>query len=157
MATLGDMKDGKVSGTFATVAIVLAIVVGQGSGGATGLAPLSSGDQNLPQSCGPAIILPFVGYPSLVAIGDWRFMNATAFNCWAYDMDVVMFAVWKTVPEGVIDAVETGGANIGAGQDANFYVPVYGIDPGTYIVTFFGVTTGNDPVSNTLQVTITLQ
>ena len=84
-------------------------------------------------------------------------MNATAFNCWAYELDVVMFAVWKTVPDDVIVAVETGGANIEAGQDANFYVPVYDIGPGTYVVTFFGVTTNNIPVSNTFEVTITLQ
>ncbi len=140
-----------------TVVMILLIIAGLGLGGAMGPADLSSRGQILSQVCGPAINLPFVGYPSLVTIGDWRFMNVTAFNCWAYNMDVVMFAVWKTVPEGVTVAVETGGANIGARQDANFYVPVYGIGPGTYVATFFGVTTSNNPVSSPLQATITLQ
>jgi len=149
------MRNGEKRCGAVAMAIVFAILSGQ-SFGATRPVALSSGGQSLAQSCGPAITLPFDGYPSLVTIGDWKFMNTTAFNCYAYALDVIMFAVWKTVPDGVIVAVETGGANIGAGQDASFYVPVYGIGPGTYVVTFFGITANNNPVSSTLQVTITL-
>jgi len=116
-------------------------------------------------NCGPgtavatpssAVTLLFVGSPSVVTLGDWTFLNVTGYNAWYFSLDVVVFAVWKTAESGATIAVETGGASVAAGQTGSFYVPVFNIGEGIYVVTVFGVTPGNNPITLPLQLQITL-
>jgi len=101
------------------------------------------------------VTLQFIGYPSIVTVGDWTFLNVTGSSEF-FNLDVVIFAVWKGANGGTIVAVETGAASVAQGQTANFYVPVFDVGAGSYLVTYFGVTVNNVPVTLALQVQVTL-
>ena len=104
-----------------------------------------------------AVVLQFIGSPSMVTIEDWTFLNVTGYNNFSSSLNVVMFAVWMTTDSGTIVAVETGGSSVAAEQAANFYVPVYDIGAGAYTVTVFGVVVqDNNPVTLPLQLQVTL-
>jgi len=134
------------SGVIGLAVLLVAASIGQCWGASTGTAASPSSST-----------LDFVGSPTVAVIGDWTFLNVTGHNAWSLSLDVVMFAVWKTIESGTAVAVETGGASVAAGETANFYVPAYNIIAGTYIVTVFGVGVENNaPVTLALQFQTTL-
>ena len=102
----------------------------------------------------PAVVL-FAGTPTLVSIGDWKFLNATLQKYYPGTDDLILFSLWKN-SIGQTVSVTTGGTTMTAGEVANCYAPVFGVPPGNYRVLIFIVDTNNNPLSLALTVQVSI-
>lgn len=91
----------------------------------------------------------------MVSVNDWRFLNATLQDYWTGQVGLVLFAVWRN-PIGQTIGVTTGGISMVGGESANCLVPVFNVEPGTYVVFLFVVSANNNPLSSVVTLSISL-
>jgi len=89
-------------------------------------------------------------------LGSFTGMSVSATNLWSTSQNLVVFAVWKN-GAGQTVAVSTGGLTLAAGATGTAFAPLAGgLPSGSYSVSVFVITTGNNPVSSTTSTSVTL-
>jgi len=85
-------------------------------------------------------------------LGSFTGISVSATNLWTTSQNLVVFAVWKN-GAGQTVAVSTGGLTLAAGATGTAFAPIAGgLPSGSYSVTVFAITTGNNPVSSTTSI-----
>jgi len=89
-------------------------------------------------------------------LGSYTGISVSATNLWSTSQNLVVFAVWKN-GAGQTVAVSTGGLTLAAGATGTAFAPLAGgLPSGSYSVSVFVITTGNNPVSSTSSIAVTL-
>jgi len=89
-------------------------------------------------------------------LGSYTGISVSATNLWSTSQNLVVFAVWKN-GAGQTVAVSTGGLTLAAGATGTAFAPLAGgLSSGSYSVSVFVITTGNNPVSSTSSIAVTL-
>ncbi len=87
-------------------------------------------------------------------LGSYNGISVSATNAWSTSQNLVVFAVWKN-SAGQTVAVTTGGLTLASGATGTAFAPLAGALPsGTYSVSVFVITTGNNPVSSTTSISV---
>lgn len=89
-------------------------------------------------------------------LGNYNGVEANLTCNFAYSLDMVVFSIWKN-NLGQTVAVTTGGITLPPGATGTAFAPLVGALPrGSYLVIVFAITTNNNPVSITLEFSVTI-
>jgi hypothetical protein len=107
------------------------------------------------------VIVPFaqsvvINSAAQGTLGSFSGVSVTATNLWSTSQNLVVFAVWKN-GAGQTVAVTTGGLTLASGATGSAFAPLASALPsGTYSVSVFVITTGNNPVSLATSISATV-
>ncbi|MDA4126323.1 MAG: hypothetical protein OK452_03835 [Thaumarchaeota archaeon] len=93
---------------------------------------------------------------SFGTLGGFSAVKANLTSEWSSSLDLIVFAIWKN-GGGQTVAVGTGGITLSSGETGTTFAPLTDVPArGSYTVELFAVTTNNNPVSNVLDVFVTI-
>jgi hypothetical protein len=101
-----------------------------------------------------SVVINSAAYTTL---GSFKGVLVSATNIWSSPQNLLVFATWKNAA-GQTVAVTSGGlpSPMAAGATGSAFAPLPAPLPsGTYTVSVFVITTGNNPVSSTTTITVT--
>ena len=107
------------------------------------------------------VIVPFsqsvvINSAAQGTLGSFSGISVTATNLWSTSQNLVVFAVWKN-GAGQTLAVTTGGLTLASGATGSAFAPLASALPsGSYSVSVFVITTGNNPVSLATSISATV-
>jgi hypothetical protein len=89
-------------------------------------------------------------------VGSYNAVKANLTCNWSAPMDLVEFAVWKN-SAGQTVAVSTGGLTLAPGANGIAFAPVVrALATGSYVVSVYAITTDNNPVTLTVEISVTI-
>jgi len=120
-----------------------------------------AGNANAGVSITVKVSVPFaqsvvINTATYTTIGSFPGISASCTNIWSTSQNLVVFAVWKNSASQTV-AVTTGGLSLASGATGTAFAPLASALPsGSYTVNVFVITTGNNPVSSTTTITVTV-